>query len=462
MSLLPTSALCVPPSSLRSLRSLLLVLGAIAAPAAAQDLGIKAPPQTAPIVITGATIHPISRPAIENGFIVFEGGKITSVGDGSPPHPKGGQTIDAKGKHIYPGLIAAHTQLGLAEMESIRATNDFSEVGNITPEVKAAVAVNPDSTLIPVARSNGILIAGAFPQGGTIPGRVSVIRLDGWTSEEMTVKADSGLAVSWPNVRPVNAWWMDRSESEQADDIRKSLAVIDDAFKTAAAYAAAHAADPSLPIDIRWEAMRGVLQPNSSSASPATSKQLPVFIAAQDIDQITSVVTWSMEHHVKPVIVGGRDAALCADLLKRHDIPVIINGTHAFPKRADSPYDDAYTLPARLAAAGVKFCIASADKNANERNLPYNAATAVAYGLDHEAALKAITLWPAEILGVSDTLGSLEPGKAATLFIASGDPLEIPTRVEAAYIDGRKIDLSNKQDKLAEKYREKYRQQRSR
>jgi imidazolonepropionase-like amidohydrolase len=188
---------------------------------------------------------------------------------------------------------------------------------------------------------------------------------------------------------------------------------------------------------------------------------LPVFIAAGDADQITAAVTWAAERGLRPVIVGGRDAEQCASLLKRHDVPVIITGTHAFPKRADSPYDDAYTLPARLAAAGVRFCIASADRTAHERNLPYNAGIAVAYGLDPEAALKAVTLWPAQILGVEKDVGSLEVGKAATLFLASGDPLDVTTVITGAYIDGRAIDLGNKQSALAEKYREKYRQKRA-
>lgn len=449
------------PRSLRPLRSKLLSClsaATIVAPAMAQDLGIKAPPQAKPILITGGTVHTVSGDSIPNGFVLFDKGIIKAVGSGQPPaEARSAEGVDAKGKHVYPGLIAAETQLGLAEMAAVRASNDYREVGSITPEVWAAVAVNPDSTLIPVTRSNGILIAGVYPEGGRIPGRLSVMRMDGWTWEDMALKADAGLAVSWPNVRPFSAWWMDRSDADQADEIRRSLSDIDDTFKTAQVYTAARDADPSLPIDLRWEAMRGILPKNAASGEKAP-EQLPVFISAQDIDQITSAVTWGLEKNLKMVIVGGRDSHMCADLLKRHDIPVIITGTHTFPKRADSPYDDAFTLPARLHAAGVRFCIASADRTAHERNLPYNAATAVAYGLDPAAAIRSITLWPAQILGVSDRVGSLETGKAATLIITTGNPLEITTQVEAAYIDGRKIDLSNKQTALAEKYREKYRQ----
>jgi hypothetical protein len=257
-------------------------------------------------------------------------------------------------------------------------------------------------------------------------------------------------------MRPITAPWMETPETDQQDASRKALAALDEAFKTAAAYDAAKSADPSAPTDLRWEAMRRLFEHGELPAD--SPEQLPVFIAAADSEQITAAVTWALERKLRPVIVGGRDAEQCAALLKRHDIPVIITGTHAFPRRADSPYDDAYTLPARLAAAGVRFCIASADRTAHERNLPYNAGLAIAYGLDPDAALKSVTLWPAQILGVEKDLGSLEVGKSATLFLASGDPLDVTTTITGAYIDGREIDLSNKQTKLADKYREKYKQ----
>lgn len=428
-------------------------LACVCGSAMAQDLGVKAPPQSRPIVIQGATVHTISGETIADGYVYFEGGVIRAVGKEPLPRIAGEpEIIDAKGKHVYPGLIAAYSQLGLTEIQSVRATIDSSETGGVTPEVRAAVAVNPDSTLLPVTRTNGVLIAGVFPTGGRIPGRASVMRMDGWTWEEMAVKADAGLSISWPNVRPVSAPWMTQTDTEQTDEIRRSLSGIDDAFKTAMAYAAARDADPNLPIDLRWEAMRGVMP---------GAKQLPVFITAGDVDQITTAVTWALEKKLKPVIVGGRDAPLCADLLKRHEIPVIVLGTHATPRRADAPYDEAYTLPARLNAAGITFAITTSDDTAHTRNLPYNAAIAVAYGLDHDAGIKCLTLWAAQILGVGDTLGSIETGKAATLIVTNGDPLEVTTNTERAFIDGRAIDLSNKQTKLAEKYREKYKQKKN-
>ncbi len=437
-------------------------------PAFGQDLGVKAPPQKEAITITNATLHPVNGPVIEKGYIIIARGNIMAVGAGAPATKVSGITIDATGKHVYPGMIASDTQLGLAEMAAVRASNDIRETGEVTPEVRAGVAVNPDSTLIPVTRSNGILIAGVFPEGGRIPGRVSVMKLDGWTWEEMTVKADAGLSISWPQSRAINAPWMERSETEQSDENRRGFAAVDEVFKDAEAYRLARRADTNTAIDLRLDAMQGVLPPldQSGSADPKARKpeQLPVFINAQDVDQITSAVTWVTERKLKMVLVGGRDAAMCADLLKRHNIPVIVTGTHTTPRRADSPYDDAFTLPARLHAAGVKFCIASADRTAHERNLPYNAATAVAYGLPKDEALRSVTLSAAEILGVYagvGGVGSLEATKAGTLIITDGDPLETTTRVERAFIDGREIDLSNKQTKLADKYREKYKQQKA-
>lgn len=442
------------------LRALCAGAAVLAASAAsAQDLTHKAPPQTAPITLYNATIHTVSGPTIAKGFIVFDKGIIKEVGEGNPHIPANDPSfIDVQGKHIYPGMVASSTLLGLTEIVTVRPADDSREAADISPEVHAAVAVNPDSTLIPVARTNGILTAAVSPRGGRIPGRVSVMRMDGWTWEEMAVRADAGLAISWPQSRTFSFPGMENTDSEQAEVMRRGYAAVDDAFKAAAAYAAAHEADPTLPKDLRWEGMKGVLPKPSGAAG----EQLPVFISAQDADQITAAVTWAIEKKLRPVIVGGRDSHLCTELLKRHDVPVIIVGILATPRRADSPYDDAYTLPARLAAAGVRFCIESDDEPAHQRNLPYHAAMAAVHGLDHEAAVKSVTLWPAQILGVGDTLGSLEAGKAATLMVTTGNILEITTNVERAYIDGRQIDLSNKQTKLADKYREKYRQQKGR
>ncbi len=420
----------------------------------AQDLTHKAPPQNHPIAIIGATIHTISGDNYSNSFVTFDQGIITAVGqdnsaDSFKPAP-GMQIIKASGLHVYPGLIGAITGTGLIEIAAVRSTRDRDEVGQFTPEVRASVAINPDSTVIPVTRSAGILTVGVIPTGGTIPGRASIIRMDGWTTEDLAIKPDAGLVINWPSVRPVHDWWMNRTESEQKKQIKERLAKINTFFDAAELYALARKADPATPIDIRYQSMLNIL--------PGADSQNPVFINANDIDQITSAVTWAIGRKLQPVIVGGRDAPQAATLLIEHDVPVIITGTHRFPKRADSPYDEAFTLPLRLQNAGIRWCLASGERTAHERGLRHSAATAAAYGLDPALALKSITLWAAQILNIDETLGSIEPGKAATLIVTTGNPLQITTHINHALIDGKYIDLSNKQTKLNEKYRERYRQ----
>jgi len=402
-----------------------------------------------PIAIVGGTLHTATGQTIENAWIQFKAGRITDIGSGDRVFTADHVLVDARGKHIYPGLISADSALGLTEIGAVLATNDLREVGAFTPEIRAAVAINPDSTLLPVARSGGILIAGVFPQGGRIPGRPSAIRLDGWTWQDMTIDDALGLAVNFPQVRPANDWWMTRSTSEQQERIDDNLAQLTAFFDRLDAYTQARAADDDIPIDQGLQAASIILP---------GPHQKPVFVSANDLDQITAAVTFFTDRNLRPIIVGGRDAPLCANLLKAHDIPVIVQGTQAFPKRADQPHDDAYTLPARLQAAGVRWCLASGDEAANERNLPHQAAKAVAFGLESDAALAAITLAPAQILGIADNFGSLEVGKSATLIITTGDILEVTTNIEHAYIDGRQLDLRNKQTLLRDKYLDKYRQ----
>lgn len=419
--------------------------------AVAQDLGIKAPAQSQPVAIINTRVHPVSGEPFD-GYILFDKGTITQIGPGKMEVAAGTQVVDGTGKHVYPGMIAAFTQLGLSEIGAIRPSTDENETGAVTPEARAAVAVNPDSWLLPVTRTNGILLAGTFPTGGLIPGRAGVIRLDGWTSEEMAVKTDAGLVIDWPLMRVVRAAWMERPEDEQLKDVRANLERVRDTFRTASAYAAGTPA----AMDIRWEAMRPVFAP--TGPSDKTKPTLPVFIQANDYDQIVAAVELKRQYKLNMVLVGGLDAGRCAQLLKDENIPVIVTNVITPPRRDDSPYDENYGLPRRLAAAGVRFCIASGDETPHERNLPYAAAMAAAHGLDQDAALRSVTLSAAEILGVADRYGSLQQGKSATLLITSGNPLEVSTVIDAAYIDGRKIDLSTKQSALAAKYRERYKQ----
>jgi len=414
------------------------MLALLAAAARAQDLTERPARAMPSVAITNATIHPVSGPVIERGYVVFAAGRITELGAGVPELAGGFETFDAKGAHVYPGLIAPYTQLGLVEIGAVRASRDTVESGDITPEVRAAVAVNPDSTLLPVTRSNGILTFATFPAGGLVSGRASVMAMEGWTWEEMAIRADAGLVVRWPGTPP-------RRRDRVEPPTMPRLLALTEAFDAAAAYLRARAAAPATPEDVRWEAMASCL-----------GALTPLFVEANDYDQIAGALEFAARRGLKPVLVGGRDALLCLDLVRSSGAAVILDGIHDFPRRNDSDHDEVYRLPSRLEEAGVRWCMGGGDRTANERNLPYTAARAVAYGLPRGAALRSITLSAAEILGVDAEIGSLDKGKRATLFLSDGDPLEVTSRILRAYIDGREIPLSNKQTALAEKYRPKY------
>lgn len=434
-----------------------LAFGPAAPTALAQDLTIRAPAQSTPIAITGARIYPVSGPVIADGYIVFDKGIITAVGampagDAAPALPAGTKVIAGAGKHVYPGLISPMTQMGLDEIASVRATRDFNETGDLTPEAIAAVAINPDSNLLTVTRSNGVLICGTFPTGGLMPGQASVLALEGWTSEDLTLERSAGLCISMPLLRVVKASWMEKSAEEQQREMRVALERVREMFRLANAYRAALDTTPKPPIDTRLAA----LQPYLPTIDGKLGKR--VFIEAAELDQILAGLALAKEFNLNVVIIGGRDAGLVAPLLAERNVPVIINATQQLPRRDDSPYNENFSLAKRLSDAKVKFAIASGEETPHERNLPFVAASAISYGLAWEDALRAVTLSAAEILGVADRVGSLEVGKHATLIVTDGPAMEVTTGITAAFIYGRQLDLSNKQSELAKKYREKYKQ----
>ena len=410
---------------------------------------IPPPPQTRPIVLKGGTVHPVSGPEIAAGSVVFENGKITAVAANAPV-PANAEVIDVTGKHIYPGLISANTVLGLTEIGAVRATIDIEEPGTINPNVLSATSVNPDSELIPVTRSNGILTAHVIPEGGIISGQSAVMRMGGWTPESMTIRSPTAMHLRWPNLTLNRDPRASKSVEDQQKDIDRAHKAIRDAFGIARSYwHARKSGNTDYKSDLRWEAMM-----------PVFDGKLPLFVHAATAPQIENALAWAKEAQLKIVIVGGNDAWRVAPRLKESDTPVIMALATALPPRRDDPYDSAFSNAARLHEAGVRFCIATnarASEAPNERSLPYEASMSAAFGLPRDEALKALTLYPAQILGVADQLGSLEPGKAATLIVTNGDPLDFPTHVEAAYIDGRKIDLSNRQTRLRDKYQERYR-----
>lgn len=408
-----------------------------------------ADPPSAPIALVGGTVHTVCGPNIQNGTVLLANGKIVAVGQ-DVSLPPDVQRIDITGHHVYPGLIDAYTQLGLVEIDAVRATRDTAETGAINPNVRAQAAFNPDSELIPVARAAGVLTVLSAPEGGLLSGTSAVMYLDGWSWEQMTLNATAGLHVQWPDIPPPPAGQAQPAgQSPTLQSPPDVLEPLRQAFEAARAYyQARHAADPQGPViqtDVRWEAMLPVLE-----------GRVPLLARADEWQQIESAARFAMSEGLRLVIVGGYDAPLCAELLKQARAAVIIAGTHRLPRREDDPHDAPYTLPARLQQAGIPFCLATAGRAANVRNLANHAATAAAYGLETSAAVRAITLSAAEILGVADRLGSLEPGKDATLIVTDADVLDTTSHVTLAYIAGRPVDLTSRHTRLWDRYRRRY------
>ncbi len=398
--------------------------------------------QTRSIVIMGATVHTVSGDAIENGSVVFSAGKITAVGR-SVAFPADAERLEAKGAHVYPGLIDAISPIGLVEIESVRATIDHRETGENNANVRAVAAFNPDSELIPVARANGLLVALSAPTGGLISGQSSLMMLDGWNAQDMALQADCAMHINWPRMTAPNT-----GSGRSNDD----LETLNQLFSQAQRYAAARASDATQAVDLRLEALAKTLD-----------GKMPIIVGATSVAQIQSAVAFAKQRKLRLIIFGGYEAPECAELLRRENVPVIVSGVYRLPTYRHSAYDSAYTLPQRLHAAGVQFCISATERfgASNLRNLPYHAATATAYGLSEQVALRAITLSPAEILGVADRIGAIKVGNDATLFIADGNILETPTQVTHAFVQGRKVDLDNRHKQLYRKYTEKYDRQKS-
>ena len=412
---------------------------------------IPAPQQEHPIIFTGATIHTVSNGVLENAEILFDGGKIISVGHNLSVMYRI-ERIDAKGKHIFPGLISAVSTLGLQEIGAVRATHDYAEVGSINPNVRANVSYNPDSELIPISRSNGILLALSVPRSGRISGTSSLMMLDGWTWEDATLKHPVGLHLFWPSMKEPKKDKGEKKDKTKKDSRLKSIQKIDDLIQESRAYLKLKETESlSYKHDLRLEGMLPVLM-----------GEIPVFIHANEVRQIEAAVYWADRQNLDMVLVGGKDSWRTTKLLKDREIPVIYTQTHSTPMRRFENYDQAFTTPFQLYAAGVKFCISNSEstfQTPHIRNLPYHAAKAASYGLPWEEALRSITLSTAEILGVEEMVGSLEVGKDATFFIADGDILDIRTQVERAFIRGGEIDLSDRHKMLYEKYKVKYQQQ---
>lgn len=398
--------------------------------------------QTETIVVKGGTLHVGNGSIIENAAIKFSKGKIIFVGkENEVPVDKTDKIIEVKGKHIYPGLIAPNTILGLTEIEAARPTRDFAEVGDLNPNIRSLIAYNTDSRIIPTLRSNGILLAEITPQGGTLSGSSSIIQLDAWNWEDAAYKTDLAIHLNWPVITIKKGWWAEPEGNEANKKYQEATKRIIDFMQEAQAYNL----QPSQEKNLKLESMKEIFN----------SKKL-LMIHVSGAKEILEVVQFKKQFNLNIIIVGGEDSYAVADVLKENNIPVILGETHALPNKPEDDIDLPYKLPYLLKQAGVNFCI-SLGGSWQVRNLPFQAGTASAFGLSKEEALTAVTLSTAKILGIDAVTGSIENGKDANIIISQGDILDMKNSiVEHAFIQGRKIDLDNHQTQLYKKFTEKY------
>jgi imidazolonepropionase-like amidohydrolase len=427
-------------------------------------------------VISGAVVHPAAGPDLPDATLVLDKGKIARIIKGTVIEnartsldsttakgvvfndqgkmfvlavPSDTTIVKASGMHLYPGMIDAGTVLGLTELDSARETHDFSEGGDFQPDLRAGIAINPDSELIPVTRANGVTTVVSRPVGSIVAGQSALINLYGWVPREMTLVDPLALHVDFPPESPIftgnpTALPLGRAIArKQRDEKIRRLKLL---FEQALAYDQARKQNSALPSNPRLEAL-----------VPYAQGQKPVVLQAFRKQDILEALKLADELKLKVILSGAVDAWKVAAELKKRNIPVIVGPTMTMPQEIYDPYEAPYACPARLHEAGVRFCIRS-DGGSNSRNLPYESAMAVSYGLPPEEGLKAVTLYPAEILGVADQLGSIEPGKRANLILTNGDILQASTQVQVVFIDGKPLEPTSKQTRLYDRYRERLRE----
>lgn len=402
--------------------------------------------ETPVLAIRGGTVHTLAGPDIPGGTVLVRDGRIVAVG-ADVEIPAEATVIDATGGHVYPGIFDAITRLGLTEIGAVDVTNDVTELGTFNPHLLGATAVHPASKHIPVARANGITHAVAAPgaRAGGIGGQGSLINLDGWTVEEMLVAPSVGMIVEWPGLQTREFDFATRTPRERSyrEAKRQYDTRVDSLeawLEAARQYRHAVEAGSEVPRDLRLEAL-----------GPVVAGELPLLVNANTTREIRDAIAFADRHAVRIVITGGLESPLVAPLLEEKNIPVILGEVFELPTREDMPHAASYAAAGQLAQAGVKFAFGTGGYQ-NVRLLPYNAAISVAWGLDRDAAIRALTIDAAEILGVADTVGSIEPGKAANLVVARGDPLEIRTEITHVFVNGKSAGLDTRQVELFKKY----------
>ncbi|MGB0524700.1 MAG: amidohydrolase family protein [Flammeovirgaceae bacterium] len=404
--------------------------------------------QDKPIAIANATIHVGDGTIIEKGIVYFEKGKIISVVEGGSENVDINKykLIDAEKKHLYPGLILPISTLGLVEIEAVKASRDNYERGAFNPNIRSIIAYNTDSELIGTLRYNGILLAQITPSGGTgMAGTTSIVQLDAWNWEDAIYQQDDALVMGWPRRFFGPRWWLGESEMRPNPNYDKQVREIKKAFEDAAAYS------KSTPetVNIKLEAMKGLFDGSKTLIiNPGSIKNV-----------VSSVQTVQSLGVKRIVVVGNSELLMVKEFLKENNISVILEDIHGLPEREGDNINLPYKLPALLKKEGIKFCFGYFSSVASSRNLPFFAGTATAYGLSKEEALQAMTKDAADILGIGNRTGMIKTGLDANIIVSEGDILDMKTNhLTHAFIQGRQLELTNKQVKLYEKYKKKYNQ----
>lgn len=408
------------------------------------------------LVIDGGTVHPINAAPFV-GRVVINDGVISAAGADAPA-PEGAATIDATGLHVYPGLFDAMSTMGLIEIGSVSATNDQAEMGAYNPHLRAATAIHPASEIIPVTRANGVthtLVTPRTDRNGVIGGQASLIHLAGWTVEEMALDTAIAMVITWPRIQTRRFDFSTfsyeetpyREAKKKADEARNELLEWVDAARHYRQ--AVESGSRRLETDHKLAALARCLD-----------GELPVIIRADAKRDIEAALEFAERQGMRMVLAGGRDAWKVKELLAEKEVPVILGRTQSLPNEYDEPYDRRFRTPGELHAAGIRIAFASGAGGSfggggphSSRTVPYEAAMAVPFGLPEDEALRAVTINAAEMLGVDDRLGSIEPGKAANLIVTDGNPLEIRTRIAHVVIAGREVSTENRHRALYEEYR---------
>lgn len=400
------------------------------------------------ILLKNAIAHIGNGQVLDNSYVAIKDGKIDMVVDARLTKIDPSQfdtTIDLSGKHIYPGLIAPNCILGLQEAESVRQTSDYAEVGDFNPHVRSLMAYNAESKILETVKANGILYTQSTPRYGRIPGMSSILATDGWNWEDAVIKIDDGVHLNFPNTIQKHGWWAEPEPSEKNIKYTEQVNELNTFFDNAFAY---YNSENIAEKNLRFEAMKGIFDGTKN-----------LYIRADYVKDIIGAINFAKKYSIKKmVIVGGKDSYKITKLLKENNTAVMVNRLHDLPDLPENETDLLYKLPYLLQKDSVMFCLQNqGDMEAmNARNIPFLAGTSVAYGLTKEQALQSITLNSAKILGIDNLVGSIEPGKLASLIVSEGDILDMKTnKIILAYINGRSIQLTNFQNDLYKKYSEK-------